>query len=115
MPDQLAFAKDWEAAWNSHDLARVMAHYAPDVSFRSAKAEALVGQGHLQGHDPLRRYWEKALARQPDLRFTVREVFCGHDMMVITYSNHLDVLAAGTLRFRDDGRIIEASACHRAA
>lgn len=107
------FAADWEAGWNSHDLDRILAHYHPDVTFRSAKAVALVGEGTIHGQAALRRYWGKALERQPDLRFTVVDVFEGHDMMVITYRNHRDVLAAETLRFGPDGLVIEASACHR--
>lgn len=107
------FARDWEAAWNSHDLDRIMVHYHPDVTFRSAKAQALVGEGTLRGHADLRAYWARALERQPNLTFRVIDVFEGHGMIVITYLNHHDTLAAETLRFDDDGHVVEASACHR--
>ena len=109
----LAFARDWEAAWNSHDLDRILAHYAEDVRFASQKAVALVGQGELRGKPALAGYWSKALAAQPDLKFTVVDVFQGHDTMVITYMNHKGVLAAETLRFGADELVCEASACHR--
>ncbi len=33
--DYDAFAIEWEAAWNAHDLNRILAHYAEDVVFRS--------------------------------------------------------------------------------
>lgn len=49
MIDYTAFSEDWEAAWNSHDLDRILAHYSPDVIFRSQKAMRLVGQGQLFG------------------------------------------------------------------
>ena len=109
----MEFARDWEAGWNSHDLDRIMAHYHPEITFRSAKAQALVGEGTLHGHAPLRAYWGRALEKQPELKFEVVDVFEGHDMMVITYRNHRGVLAAETLRFGADGLVIEASACHR--
>ena len=32
------FASEWQAAWNSHDLSRILAHYADGVVFRSATA-----------------------------------------------------------------------------
>ncbi len=108
-----AFAEAWEAAWNSHDLDRILAHYAQDVTFRSHKAMRLVGTGELHGKSALRDYWGKALAAQPDLSFVVVDVFHGHGMMVITYRNHRDVLAAETLRFGAGGLVVEASACHR--
>ena len=106
------FARDWEAGWNSHDLDRIMAHYHPQIVFRSQKALPLVGTGLVIGQAALRDYWAQALARQPDLRFEVTHVFEGHEMCVLTYRNHHRVLAAETLRFDPDGLAVEASACH---
>ena len=106
------FAKDWEAAWNSHDLNRILSHYDDEVVFRSAKAVATVGTGIIHGKTSLRDYWARALERQPDLRFQVTQVFEGHDMLVITYSNHAGRSAAETLLFDDAGLVIQASACH---
>lgn len=91
-----------------------MVHYKDDVVFRSAKAQVLVGQGTLNGKAELRAYWSKALARQPNLKFTVLDVFVGHEMLVLTYRNQNNLKAAETLRFASDGLVIEASACHRA-
>ncbi|MEO9685666.1 MAG: nuclear transport factor 2 family protein [Tateyamaria sp.] len=108
-----AFAKAWEAAWNSHDLERILAHYSDDVIFRSHKAVQFVGNGELRGKAALRDYWGRALTAQPHLSFVVIDVLHGHGMLVITYRNHRDVLAAETLRFGTDGLIVEASACHR--
>ncbi len=108
-----AFADDWEAAWNSHDLDRILSHYHPDIVFRSRKAKSLVGEGVLRGISALRDYWAKALERQPNLRFTVVDIFEGFEMVVITYTNHAGILAAETLRFGDEGLVAEASACHR--
>ena len=39
--DYHAFAIEWEAVWNSHNLDRILAHYAEDVIFRSQKAMRL--------------------------------------------------------------------------
>ena len=111
--DRIAFARDWEAAWNAHDLDRIMAHYRDDILFHSAKAVALTGRGEVVGKAALRSYWAKALARQPDLRFAVTDVFLGHEMMVICYRNHRDVLAAETLYLDDAGLVYRAAACHR--
>lgn len=108
-----AFAEAWEAAWNSHDLDRILAHYSEDVIFRSHKAMRLVGQGELYGKAALRDYWARALAAQPDLSFVVVDVLHGHGMLVITYRNQRDVFAAETLRFGANGLVVEASACHQ--
>ncbi|WP_300056412.1 nuclear transport factor 2 family protein [uncultured Roseobacter sp.] len=111
--DYDAFAEEWEAAWNAHDLDRILAHYSADVVFRSQKAMRLTGRGEIHGRDALRGYWAAALAQQPDLSFIVVDVLRGHGMVVILYRNQRDVLAAETLRFGPDGLVVEASACHR--
>ena len=108
-----AFAVEWEAAWNSHDIERILSHYRDDIVFRSRKAVALVGSGEVKGKANLRTYWSAALERQPDLKFDVQNVFEGHEMMVITYRNHRGVLAAETLHFGCDNLVHTAAACHR--
>ena len=108
------FVCAWQAAWNSRDLERILPHYSADIVFRSRKALDLVGSGTVRGRAALEVYWSMALARQPDLRFSVTDVFEGHEMCVITYRNQRGVLAAETLRFGEDGLVIEASACHKA-
>ena len=112
MMDAETFAQDWEAAWNSHDLERILAHYRDDIVFRSQKALALVGQGEVTGKAALQAYWSRALAAQPDLRFTVQKVFVGHKMLVIHYKNHRGVQAAEVLYFDDQDLVCQAAACH---
>ncbi len=112
--DYQAFAAEWERGWNSHHLDRILSHYRADVIFHSRKAAALVGTGEVTGIDALRRYWQAALARQPDLAFAVEDVFEGHEMMIISYRNHRGTLAAETLYFDADGKVYRAAACHRA-
>ncbi|MEO1138287.1 MAG: nuclear transport factor 2 family protein [Pseudomonadota bacterium] len=110
--DATRFAIEWQAAWNARDLSRILSHYTEDVIFRSRKAMALVGAGELRGKPALRHYWQRALANQPDLHFTVKDVFAGHQMMVVIYENQRGTLAAETLMFTADGLIWQASACH---
>ncbi|MFK7879708.1 nuclear transport factor 2 family protein [Roseobacter sp.] len=113
MIDCQAFAQEWEAGWNSHDLDRIVSHYDENIVFRSLKARDLMGTGVIRGRTALRAYWGAALEAQPDLAFRVQDVFEGHKMMVISYLNHRDVLAAETLHFGADGLVAEAAACHR--
>jgi len=112
--DYSNFAKTWERDWNSHDLDRILSHYTPDIIFRSRKALTFVGTGEIHGRAALRAYWHKALSGQPDLHFTVLQVFEGHRMLTLTYRNHKGVLAAETLWFDAHGLIHRAAACHAA-
>lgn len=108
-----AFAKAWEQGWNSHDLDVIMSHYRNDIQFRSKKAIPIVGTGTIQGKQALRSYWAAALERQPDLKFSVQDVFEGHDMLVISYLNQRSILATETLYFDAEGLVFQAAACHR--
>ncbi|HEY3501416.1 MAG TPA: nuclear transport factor 2 family protein [Actinocatenispora sp.] len=115
------FAADWEERWNSHDLDRVLAHYADDVVFRSPYAVAVIGTDTVRGKDALRAYWTAGLKRLPDLRFTVESVqVCprspeaqdsqvptggdstlGLDTVVINYRNQVGQLISEVLTLRD--------------
>ena len=110
--DPQAFAETWESDWNSHDLDRILSHYSSSIVFRSLKAIPLVGAGEIIGKENLRIYWQQALLKQPDLRFTVEQFYLGHQMMQIAYRNHKGVNAIETLEFDDDGLVVRASACH---
>src|SRR5262247_4031095 len=57
------FAKEWVAAWNSHDLDRILAHYEEDFEMSSPIIIALVGEpsGKLRGKTAVGTYWAKAL------------------------------------------------------
>ncbi|MFZ5962907.1 nuclear transport factor 2 family protein [Thalassococcus sp. BH17M4-6] len=113
--DALAFARAWAAGWNAHDLDRIMAHYADEIVFRSRKAVALTGMGEVIGKPALRRYWAEALRRQPDLAFEIEEVFEGHRMLVILYTNQRGVRTTETLWFDAGGLVTRAAACHGVA
>ena len=110
--DLTVLAREWVAAWNAHDLDRILSHYTEDVVFRSQKAIALTGSGEVRGKPALRAYWGRALEQQPDLHFTLRDMFHGHRMMVVTYLNHRGVKASEVLMFDDAGLVHQAAACH---
>ena len=62
-------ARHWIAAWNAHDVERVLAPFAEDAVFISPLAEQVTGESRIFGKTALRRYWTDALARVPDLAF----------------------------------------------
>ncbi len=110
-PDFNQFSEQWEAAWNAHDLEKILSFFSEDIVFRSRKALHHVGFGDVQGKALLREYWSMALAEQPDLKFCVKHVLTGHQMMTLLYTNQHNALTSETLFFNDDGLIYQASAC----
>jgi ketosteroid isomerase-like protein len=107
-----AFAQEWIAAWNAHDLDRILAHYADDVVFLSPVAQRRVGDGRVVGVAALRAYWSAALQAAPDLRFVFDRVLVGHDALTIMYRNHRGQRAAETCEFGADGKVARSCACY---
>lgn len=84
------FAREWIAAWNSHDLDRILAHYEDGFEMSSPFIRTLAGEpsGKLRGKVAVRAYWEKALQAVPDLHFELIEVLAGAGSMTIYYQGH---------------------------
>lgn len=113
MIEPKAFAAEWIAAWNSHDLPRILSHYAEDVVFTSPASTRITGDpsGRVVGKAALEAYWSRALAQIPDLTFTLRSVLSGPNAVAIRYfSSRTSAEAVEVLRFNDDGLAIESAA-----
>jgi ketosteroid isomerase-like protein len=98
------FADSWAAAWNAHDLERILAHFTDDVMFQSPVAARIVpgSDGVVRGIDALRSYWAEGLKLLPDLHFEVVEVYTGIDTVVINYRNQAGQLVNEILVFDGD-------------
>ncbi|MEZ5856835.1 MAG: nuclear transport factor 2 family protein [Hyphomicrobiaceae bacterium] len=107
-----AFAADWIAAWNAHDLDRILSHYAEDIVFLSPVAERRVGSGRVVGRAALGAYWRKGLDAQPELAFELIAVLAGYRCLTIQYRNHRGQSVAETVEFGADEAIVRAYACY---
>ena len=81
------FARDWIAAWNAHDLARVLAHYSDDFEMSSPVIIRVAGEpsGTLRGKDKVGAYWARALAQNPTLHFELVHTLIGVDSITLYY------------------------------
>lgn len=107
-PDPITFSRDWAAAWNAHDLDRVLSHFHDDVVFTSPVAAQLLdaSDGVLRGKRAVRAYWSEGLRRIPDLHFSVEAVSAGIDVLVISYRNQRGRTVNEVLKFAD-GLVVE--------
>ena len=112
----LRFADDWIAAWNDHDLERVLAHYTDDFEMSSPVIVQLMGEpsGALKGKEAVREYWAKALARLPDLHFELEGVYAGAKSVVLYYRGHRG-MSAEVFWFNEEGQVYRAAAHYEAA
>jgi len=108
------FAAEWIAAWNSHDLARILSHYHPDFEMSSPRIVQIAGEpsGRLQGHAAVGAYWARALTLLPDLHFTLIETFLGTDSLVLHYQGARGP-AMEVFFFDAQRRVVRAAAHYR--
>jgi hypothetical protein len=97
------FAEEWEAAWNAHDLDRLLSHYTDDVVFQSPYIVHRLHEpsGEVRGKEALRDYFGSGLEAQPELAFTVDGIRLSVDTLVINYRNERGHAISEVLRFRD--------------
>jgi hypothetical protein len=81
------FADEWIAAWNAHDLERILARYEDDFVMTSPVIVAIAGEpsGRLRGKAAVGAYWFAALQRMPDLHFELCTVFAGINGLTVHY------------------------------
>jgi ketosteroid isomerase-like protein len=113
-PDLAALGRQWIAAWNSHDLDRILALYAEDSEMTSDRIQALglATSGTLRGKDMLRVYWSKGLELLPNLHFELIDIYVSPDSMVVFYQNERGARICEYLRLNDEGKIRQGSANH---
>jgi len=106
------FAEEWIAAWNAHDLPRILSHYEDEFEMASPRIAEIVGEpsGVLHGKANVATYWEKALRLVPDLRFERLGVFVGASSIAIHYRNEAGRFAVEVFEIGDNGRIVRAAA-----
>jgi hypothetical protein len=105
-----AFAEEWIAAWNAHDLAAILRHYAPAVVLTSPVAARITGDATVSGIDALERYFGRGLELFPDLCFGQLQVFAGFSSVVLVYTNQGGTRTAEWMQFGGDGKVIRAAA-----
>lgn len=108
------FAAEWIDSWNSHDLARISAHYDDDFEMISPLIVQVVGEpsGRLKGKEKVRDYWEKALKLVPNLKFDLISVLTGVESITLYYYSKgtKGRVAAEVLHFGPDGKVVKAFA-----
>ncbi len=107
------FAEEWIAAWNAHDLERVMSHYADDVEYFSMFLLRLTDSktGRLDGKENVKAYLAKGLAAYPDLQFKLINVFVGVASVVLHYQSVNNLIAAEVFELNERGLAARVQ-CH---
>jgi hypothetical protein len=110
------FAREWIESWNSHDLDRILSHYADDFEMRSPliQERKIDERGVLRGKNQVRAYWGKALGAVPPIRFELRDVYVGASSLAISYRSVGRGLVTEVVVFDGAGKVVSGNALYRA-
>lgn len=111
------FAAEWIAAWNAHDLDRILSHYADGFTMASPVIRRLghAADGRLQGKAAVGAYWRAALDATPSLRFELVATLVGADGLTLLYRGATGRLVAEVMTFDADGKVCAARAHYGSA
>jgi hypothetical protein len=109
-------ANHWIAAWNSHDLDAIMAHYDDAVELTSPAAVQLLGtpDGRIVGKVNLRAYFQRGLDAYPELHFGLVDVLWGVNSVVLYYTNQKGTHTAEFLELSATGKVTRVVANYSA-
>lgn len=112
--DMDRFVNSWLAAWNAHDLLKIMSHYTDDFEIHSPMLIKLgiAASGKLQGKTVIAEYWQQALIKFPDLHFNLSQVAVGVDCLAISYQSVLNLPATEIMFWDTSGQIQKVIACY---
>ena len=105
------FASEWIAAWNSHDLDRILSHYADDFEMSSPLIATIAGEpsGRLKGKKAIGAYWAKGLELNPNLHFELASTLVGGGSVTVYYKGQRG-MAAEVLVFGPDRKVAQGFA-----
>ena len=106
------FTNDWLSAWNSHDLERILSHYADDFEMSSPAIVQLEvsPSGVLRGKAAVGAYWANALNAFPDLKFELLSVLLGVNSLALHYKGVHDRQVTEVFEFDGAGKVVRAVA-----
>ncbi len=109
-------AERWLAAWNAHDIDRILALYAANARHTSKRVRLLGGSEEtLHGIEAIADYFRRGLERYPTLRFAPKSVSSGPRTVVIEYSRSgvdAEELTVELLEIDADGLIVHSRVYH---
>ena len=108
----VTFATEWLAAWNAHDLERILELYEPEFEFSSPVLARRIPQslGRLCGKAAAHAYWSAAFAPGVNLRFEHIATLVGVGSLVIHYRGLRGKLCAEFFEFGPSGKVSRSHA-----
>ncbi|CAF1513985.1 unnamed protein product [Rotaria magnacalcarata] len=107
-----AFVTDWIESWNTHNIKKIMAHYADSVSFTSPFIMELKHDptGAISNRNDLEAYFVQALTKFNDLYFELIDIYVSINSIIIQYKSVNNMIAAEYMELNENGKIVRVTA-----
>ncbi|TPX31348.1 hypothetical protein SmJEL517_g05282 [Synchytrium microbalum] len=117
IPNPQHFAEEWISAWNSRSIPQILSHYSDDIEYSSPLVERVVKtpDSRFRGMATLKAYVEAGLELNPDLHFTLRNVFTGAGVIVLEYENTRKQVVAEVFEFGEGEKVRRVTSTYREA
>ena len=108
------FAKDWIDSWNSHDIDRIISHYAMALEFKSPLIVKRYSDpdGIIYNRNKLREYFLIGLNNNPNLQFKLIDILLGVNELTLYYHNARGGRTAETFEFDAEKKVIKSVSCY---
>jgi ketosteroid isomerase-like protein len=73
-------------AFNRHDVDAIMALMTADCVFENTRPAP--DGTRIEGHDPVRAFWEQFFRNSPHARFETEDIFSAGDRCVVRWTYH---------------------------
>ena len=101
------FATTWINDWNTHDMEKILSHYADDIEITTPMIKMALGEENatLKGKTAVAGYWQTAIRKFPDLHFELIEVTEGVNSIALYYKTVMDKKAIEVMFFDDQEKV----------
>jgi hypothetical protein len=103
---------NWIEAWNSHDLNRILSHYADGIEFtvQTAVTRWNKPDGVLKGKEELKKHFEKGLELAPKLHFELEKIFWAPNGYAVLYRRENGNGVIDAVQLNDQGLAVRVTA-----
>jgi hypothetical protein len=111
-------AQNWFAAFNEHDIEKLLLLYDDEASHYSPKLKVRHPETHglIKGKTALRTWWQDAFLRLPTLKYELIRLTPYEDRIFMEYIRHVigeEDLAVGEMLEIQEGKIIHSKVFHQ--
>ncbi len=108
------FSDEWIESWNSHDIKKIISHYADELEFKSPLVVERYSDldGIIYNREKLKEYFLIGLTNNPSLTFKLKTLLLGVNCLTLYYQNARGGDTAECFEFNKNNKVIKCVSCY---